>query len=123
RRRHTRSKRDWSSDVCSSDLQQFVVAQVGGTDWFAVGAQIAFGQVRDPGTQVLQGSRTIFFVDDDGGTRSQYAGCHVVGKFSTVGLDERHLQVADQLANLGTWLDARQHEPVAGLARPGSAVG
>src|SRR5699024_11235004 len=22
RRRHTRSKRDWSSDVCSSDLQQ-----------------------------------------------------------------------------------------------------
>src|SRR5438067_7743995 len=24
RRRHTRSKRDWSSDVCSSDLCQFV---------------------------------------------------------------------------------------------------
>src|SRR5699024_11659014 len=23
RRRHTRSKRDWSSDVCSSDLQAF----------------------------------------------------------------------------------------------------
>src|SRR5699024_11537373 len=23
RRRHTRSKRDWSSDVCSSDLQMF----------------------------------------------------------------------------------------------------
>src|SRR5699024_11980071 len=23
RRRHTRSKRDWSSDVCSSDLQSF----------------------------------------------------------------------------------------------------
>src|SRR5699024_12201231 len=23
RRRHTRSKRDWSSDVCSSDLQRF----------------------------------------------------------------------------------------------------
>src|SRR5699024_11630581 len=25
RRRHTRSKRDWSSDVCSSDLEDFVV--------------------------------------------------------------------------------------------------
>src|SRR5699024_11793468 len=26
RRRHTRSKRDWSSDVCSSDLtQQFII--------------------------------------------------------------------------------------------------
>src|SRR5699024_12232756 len=24
RRRHTRSKRDWSSDVCSSDLQNFI---------------------------------------------------------------------------------------------------
>src|SRR5699024_12788644 len=25
RRRHTRSKRDWSSDVCSSDLTRFVI--------------------------------------------------------------------------------------------------
>src|SRR5699024_11907151 len=25
RRRHTRSKRDWSSDVCSSDLEEFPV--------------------------------------------------------------------------------------------------
>src|SRR5699024_3000832 len=25
RRRHTRSKRDWSSDVCSSDLQPFLI--------------------------------------------------------------------------------------------------
>src|SRR5207249_5218309 len=28
RRRHTRSKRDWSSDVCSSDLQTSLIAQV-----------------------------------------------------------------------------------------------
>src|SRR5207249_6044935 len=27
RRRHTRSKRDWSSDVCSSDLTKQVVAK------------------------------------------------------------------------------------------------
>src|SRR5699024_11370429 len=26
RRRHTRSKRDWSSDVCSSDLMVFLIA-------------------------------------------------------------------------------------------------
>src|SRR5699024_11322941 len=26
RRRHTRSKRDWSSDVCSSDLVKFISA-------------------------------------------------------------------------------------------------
>src|SRR5204862_6017668 len=29
-RRHTRSLRDWSSDVCSSDLRQVVVAGGGG---------------------------------------------------------------------------------------------
>src|SRR5699024_7568259 len=28
RRRHTRSKRDWSSDVCSSDLPNFFVIQL-----------------------------------------------------------------------------------------------
>src|SRR5207249_5600024 len=28
RRRHTRSKRDWSSDVCSSDLQQLFARTV-----------------------------------------------------------------------------------------------
>src|SRR5699024_12062224 len=27
RRRHTRSKRDWSSDVCSSDLARIAVAE------------------------------------------------------------------------------------------------
>src|SRR5699024_11692323 len=26
RRRHTRSKRDWSSDVCSSDLQKYLIS-------------------------------------------------------------------------------------------------
>src|SRR5699024_11466622 len=28
RRRHTRSKRDWSSDVCSSDLMYYVTREV-----------------------------------------------------------------------------------------------
>src|SRR5699024_10005783 len=31
RRRHTRSKRDWSSDVCSSDLQK-MIAEITGMD-------------------------------------------------------------------------------------------
>src|SRR5699024_12141412 len=40
RRRHTRSKRDWSSDVCSSDLQ-------GLADWISahVGAFAAIGGI------------------------------------------------------------------------------
>src|SRR5699024_1441290 len=66
------------AEVRAGVAQQFVVAQVGGTDWFAVGAQIAFGQVRDPGTQVLQVSRTIYFVDDYGCRRGTYARCNVV---------------------------------------------
>src|SRR5699024_11448212 len=28
RRRHTRSKRDWSSDVCSSDLESFMLSHL-----------------------------------------------------------------------------------------------
>src|SRR5207249_9272590 len=28
RRRHTRSKRDWSSDVCSSDLQSLIAMEM-----------------------------------------------------------------------------------------------
>src|SRR5699024_11270256 len=38
RRRHTRSKRDWSSDVCSSDLKEIVVFIIGMrvNKWYAV---------------------------------------------------------------------------------------
>src|SRR5699024_11334518 len=32
RRRHTRSKRDWSSDVCSSDLAKLALAKDMGAD-------------------------------------------------------------------------------------------
>src|SRR5206468_7352784 len=32
RRRHTRSDRDWSSDVCSSDLKQLAILQAEGVD-------------------------------------------------------------------------------------------
>src|SRR5699024_11261393 len=44
RRRHTRSKRDWSSDVCSSDLPG------GGTAWrqAAAGGQRALGHLPVP---------------------------------------------------------------------------
>src|SRR5699024_11438591 len=38
RRRHTRSKRDWSSDVCSSDLAGIVISH--GTDTMAYTASM-----------------------------------------------------------------------------------
>src|SRR5699024_11807885 len=34
RRRHTRSKRDWSSDVCSSDLRPWREKKMGNVDYF-----------------------------------------------------------------------------------------
>src|SRR5699024_11373282 len=40
-RRHTRSKRDWSSDVCSSDLEKYI--------WFSqTGEEQFFDLVEDP---------------------------------------------------------------------------
>src|SRR5207249_8715575 len=41
RRRHTRSKRDWSSDVCSSDL--FTVARLGGDEF-----TVLLDDIKDP---------------------------------------------------------------------------
>src|SRR5437868_6145276 len=41
RRRHTRSKRDWSSDVCSSDLTSDVGARSMFALWFIAGCSIA----------------------------------------------------------------------------------
>src|SRR5699024_12213214 len=40
RRRHTRSKRDWSSDVCSSDLQ--IVSSGPDSEW----EQIKYGYIK-----------------------------------------------------------------------------
>src|SRR5437868_11940133 len=36
RRRHTRSKRDWSSDVCSSDLELTLLVSIGLGGWLPV---------------------------------------------------------------------------------------
>src|SRR5699024_4935 len=41
RRRHTRSKRDWSSDVCSSDLDSFEVFTQGGVKMKKIEGQMA----------------------------------------------------------------------------------
>src|SRR6266513_5768135 len=54
RRRHTRSKRDWSSDVCSSDL--------------AAGDQV-FGEVRREQPRVRCRSQEACLVEFEGGDR------------------------------------------------------
>src|SRR5699024_11230664 len=64
RRRHTRSKRDWSSDVCSSDLVTFTDEPGTENDTFTVpeveGVQyLVDGEVIDAGTHPGQGLVTV----------------------------------------------------------------
>src|SRR2546422_146136 len=42
RRRHTRCSRDWSSDVCSSDLSYAIDWQLGGAAWWFHGVNVAW---------------------------------------------------------------------------------
>src|SRR5699024_2922731 len=67
RRRHTRSKRDWSSDVCSSDLQIKAMKKVSGTlrldlaSYRELEAFTQFGSDLDQATQskLNRGKRTV----------------------------------------------------------------
>src|SRR5438067_7797232 len=59
RRRHTRSKRDWSSDVCSSDLAgiAFLAVWTNATECEADSvAGVHFGRLPDPLVEALQAS-------------------------------------------------------------------
>src|SRR5699024_2148292 len=47
RRRHTRSKRDWSSDVCSSDLDYFTVGTMD-PDFENAAFKLKKGEISDP---------------------------------------------------------------------------
>src|SRR3712207_7607754 len=65
RRRHTRYWRDWSSDVCSSDLPSAsgrVVVHCGGRGWVVVGEPSAGRRLRvadaDVGTAAVGGGRS-----------------------------------------------------------------
>src|SRR5207249_9106227 len=60
RRRHTRSKRDWSSDVCSSDLNDRA-AEADESRRVAKGKRFA----HRPPTGMSTNRRTVLFVDDD----------------------------------------------------------
>src|SRR2546428_11172544 len=65
RRRHTRSDRDWSSDVCSSDLEETVLLEVGGEPHGFLGGgggDDGFGPVGQGGDDRRGGPQ---HVDDD----------------------------------------------------------
>src|SRR5699024_11456184 len=54
RRRHTRSKRDWSSDVCSSDLIFINVSRGGVVDETALYDALKNGTIRAAGLDVFE---------------------------------------------------------------------
>src|SRR5699024_11512971 len=53
RRRHTRSKRDWSSDVCSSDLLDKFIDLISGIFAPALGILAATGMIKGLATILL----------------------------------------------------------------------
>src|SRR5699024_11985618 len=75
RRRHTRSKRDWSSDVCSSDLVRGVEEGVGGSSGDRCDDAPAG---RDPG-----------YAEDPGG--EQHPHYHSVGQVRGCRSEERRV--------------------------------
>src|SRR6266542_4841739 len=55
RRRHTRCYRDWSSDVCSSDLERVSAARPPAWDWLWVGlALLANGSIVVSAARITQ---------------------------------------------------------------------
>src|SRR2546421_5299279 len=65
RRRHTRSDRDWSSDVCSSDLLSL---RVDAETQAAIEARIAKAGIQPPDTYVLEHGycRSVYVTDPNG---------------------------------------------------------
>src|SRR6266704_4852979 len=61
RRRHTRSKRDWSSDVCSSDLGEFDATA---PRWSRDGRRIAYISNQD-------GNTSLWVIEVPGGKRTR----------------------------------------------------
>src|SRR5438874_8427332 len=59
RRRHTRSLRDWSSDVCSSDLREVVREILLAAISNPAGIVAALGEPKRAGVQVLHQSPTL----------------------------------------------------------------
>src|SRR5699024_205419 len=124
RRRHTRSKRDWSSDVCSSDLVTFTDEPGTENDTFTVpeveGVQyLVDGEVIDAGTHPGQGLVTVTAEAVEGYVLAEGATTEWSHEFSTDGEDpdpDRVTVPADevsiQMFSLIPWVDEDGQETV-----------
>src|SRR5699024_11481593 len=86
-RRHTRSKRDWSSDVCSSDL-------ISGSDFVEMFVGVGASRVRDMFEQAKKSAPCIIFIDEIDAV-GRHRGSGMGG-----GNDERE-QTLNQLLEIG----------------------
>src|SRR5260370_2014608 len=74
RRRHTRFKCDWSSDVCSSDLPKVFTSAVfenADVNTFGNGALHSLRELNGAVAQVVVGDETTYETDHDAGGRSE----------------------------------------------------
>src|SRR5699024_647565 len=126
RRRHTRSKRDWSSDVCSSDLDWAVPV---GTP---VSAALA-GTVARAGWNVVSGRTGLGVLLAHEGNRNTYYG-HLsklvarvgdtVGKGQTIALSGNTGNSTGPHLHFETWTGGRPVDPLSHMGGlPASADG
>src|SRR5690606_40445746 len=70
RRRHTRFSRDWSSDVCSSDLEEFrtKIAEDAFVEYEEVYSGLYYGTLKSEVERIWNAGKTVIFdVDVKGG--------------------------------------------------------
>src|SRR5207249_5479668 len=87
RRRHTRSKRDWSSDVCSSDLE--AVALAGGYTRIAAPERITVRRHKGSGDQVFKVNAKRFTKGSGGGFLVEPGDTITVGEIGRASCRER----------------------------------
>src|SRR5690625_5791924 len=94
RRRHTRWPRDWSSDVCSSDLLHFAIAN--GLRWPNLSRVLAVNDFQ-PGAENTAHTQLIRYGFEHGVKRSQIgrASCREREKVSALGGAEKREEKQD----------------------------
>src|SRR5690606_40475993 len=86
RRRHTRFSRDWSSDVCSSDLNVAVVVFAGGAlNWLVAVPLLGALEGIDPARSAIESAWSLWSTQ----TRYLGVGAMVVGEIGRASCRER----------------------------------
>src|SRR6266513_6100226 len=114
RRRHTRSKRDWSSDVCSSDLPRILIID----EALAVGDAVFQHRCTRRIREMQESGVTIFFVSHDPGAVRALCSRAIL---LNAGRIESDGKPADVLNHYQKLIMAREHDYDQAAAAPDEA--